>query len=182
MKNNLKSNIFCATNALKALSFLIDNPGKEFLGSEIQKATSLSRAGVYIALKELIQERLVLKLKKGKFLLYAIRHNDPINKQFKILRNILFLRTLVFKIIPFSKKIVLFGSVARGEDSQNSDIDLFVLAKDTQLVRDIISSLKLKRKMQAVVKTASEFSDFKEKEKVFCNEIDRGIVLWEEKK
>ena len=174
-------NIFSATNALKVLSFLADNPGKELLGSDIQKATCLSRAGVYIALRELIKQKLVFKTKRGKFLLYSVAQDDPVVRQFKIINNILFLTSLISRLKPLSKKIILYGSASRGEDDQKSDIDLFILAKDPQAVKKLLSSLKTKRKIQAVIKSPSELADLKEKDVTFYNEVDRGITLWEEK-
>jgi len=79
-----------------------------------------------------------------------------------------------------ARKIILLGSSARGEDTSESDIDLFVLCKDTNSARKVIDSAKLPRKIQPVLLTASEFADMKEKEKVFISEVNRGITLWEE--
>ena len=181
MNQKLNSNIFTATSSLKILSFLVDNPGREFLGSEIQKAISISRAGVYLALRELIKEKLVIKTLKGKFLLYSIAYENPVVKQFKVLKNILFLQSIVSKLKSSAKKIILYGSASRGEDSPDSDIDLFVLSKEPPETKGILSSLKLKRKIQAVVKSPSEWAEFKDKEKVFYEEVNRGITLFEEK-
>ena len=38
-RNHKTIDIFGATNSLKVLSYLVEHPGKEFLNSEIQKAT-----------------------------------------------------------------------------------------------------------------------------------------------
>lgn len=181
MKKKNSIDIFCATNTLKILSFLVENLGKELLGSEIQKSTSISRAGAYIALRELIKQKLVLKTKKGKFLMYSVTYDNPVVKQFKVMRNIQFLRIVLEKIKPLSKKIILYGSASRGEDAPLSDIDLFILSKDPDVAKSIISGLKIKRKIQAVIKTPSELADFQYKEKVYCDEVNRGITLWEEK-
>lgn len=48
-------------------------------------------------------------------------------------------------------------------------------------MKDAVSSIKTKQKIQAVIKTATELDSFKESEKVFMQEVERGIVLWEEK-
>jgi hypothetical protein len=63
----------------------------------------------------------------------------------------------------------------------SSDIDFFILSKDPQATQDTISSIKTKQKLQAVIKSASELTSFMESEKVFMHEVERGIVLWEEK-
>ncbi len=180
MKRKIKPDIFSSTNSLRILSFLIENPGKEFLGSEVQKATSLSRAGVYIALRELIKQNLAIKKQKGKFIMYSVAYNNPIIKQFKVLRNIISLKNVVLKLKPLSKKIILYGSASRGEDDIQSDIDLFVLSKDPASTKAVLSSIRIKRKIQFVVKSPTEFMDFKEREKIFYNEINRGVTLWEE--
>ena len=177
----MSADIFGSTNSLKILSFLAENASREFLGSEIQKATKLSRAGVYIALRELIKEKLVSKTQRGKFLVYCVIYNDPIIRQFKVLRNVLILEPVIARLKPLSKKIILYGSASRGEDMPNSDIDLFVLSKDTASAQEILSSIRIRRKIQAVVKSASELADLREKEKVFYGEVDRGIVLWQER-
>jgi len=76
---------------------------------------------------------------------------------------------------------VLYGSYSRGENDPASDIDLFILSKDPEATKDALSSLKTKQKLQTVIKTATEMASFKESEKVFMQEVERGIVLWEEK-
>ncbi len=181
MKKKNNGDIFSATNTLKILSFLVENPGKELLGSEIQKATFISRAGVYIALRELIKQKLVRKTKKGKFLMYLVAYDEPVLKQFKVMRNTQLLKPIVDKLRPLSKKIVLYGSASRGEDDPKSDIDLFILAKDPDATKSIIAGIRTKRKIQAVIKSPSELAEFKDKEKVYYEEVNRGITLWEEK-
>lgn len=180
-KNKERLDIFITTNPLKILSFLVENPGKEFLGSEIQKATSISRAGVYIALHKLVKQKLAFKTQKGKFLTYSVAYNDPVVKQFKILKNILSLKPVISRLKPLAKKIILYGSASRGEDDSGSDIDLFILSNDPQATKEMLSCIKTERKIQAIIKSPSELADFKEKEKVFYEEVSRGIVLWEER-
>ena len=180
-KNNKTIDTFGATNSLKVLSYLAQHPGKEFLNSEVQKATLASRAGVYFTLKELVRQGLVSQERRGKVIFYRIVYDDVAIKQFKILKNVLALRTTVSKLKSSSRKIILYGSYSRGENDSSSDIDLFILSKDQQATKDAVSSIKTKQKLQAVVKTASELDSFKESEKVFMQEVERGVMLWEEK-
>lgn len=85
------------------------------------------------------------------------------------------------KLKSSSRKITLYGSHSRGENDPSSDIDLFILSKDPEATKDAVSSIKSRHKIQAVIKSASELSSFKESEKVFMEEVGRGVVLWEEK-
>ncbi len=175
------NNIFGATNSLKILGFLAANPEREFFGSEIQKALGISRMGVYLTLEILQRQKLVIKYVKGKFLSYAVDSSNPIVKQFKILSNIVALEKLLQSLRSITKQIVLYGSVGRGEDRVDSDIDLFILTADSQDAKKKIPVFCLKRRVQAVIKTPSEWIEFKDKEPVFFDEVSRGIVLWEVK-
>jgi len=181
MKTKKNSGIFNATNSLKALSCLADYPEKEFSGSELQKFTGISRGGVYLALSELKRQNLISVVKRGKFLFYSLAYDEPVIKQFKVLRNVLSFHQLIAKLKPSSRKIVLFGSFSRGENDSTSDVDLFVVSRDPQATDDAIASFKTKQKIQAVIKAAAELAGFKEKEQTFMQEVERGIVLWEKK-
>ncbi|MEJ2744572.1 MAG: nucleotidyltransferase domain-containing protein [bacterium] len=179
MKKDIKG-IFHATNPLKVLSFLVDNPTKDFQGKEIQQATRISRTGVYLALRGLVRSKLACEIRRGKFFAYSAACDNAVVKQFKVLKNLILLNTALSRLQPFSKKIVLYGSASRGEDDSNSDIDLFVLSHSPGAAKEAIASLRMKRKIQAVVKTPVELHELKEKDRVFWGEVERGIVLWEE--
>ncbi|MCE5301073.1 MAG: nucleotidyltransferase domain-containing protein [Spirochaetia bacterium] len=74
---------------------------------------------------------------------------------------------------------MLYGSAGRGEDDESSDIDLFILTHDPDETQRLIAGAGINRKVQAVIKTPVEYSAFKEKEKVYSAEADRGITVWE---
>jgi predicted nucleotidyltransferase len=173
--------VFEATNSLKVLAFLAKNPGQEFLSSEIQTAVSVSRAGAYLALQDLTRERLVIKEERGRFHLYSVNYENSIVRQFKVLMNVILLEPLILKIQQVSVRIVLFGSASRGEDTSSSDIDLFVLSMDPETIKELLTSFKTERKIQPIILAPTEWPDFREREKVFFEEIEKGIVLWEGK-
>ncbi len=181
MKKNIVDSVFRFTNAQKVLSFLADNTGREFSGSEIQRATSVSKAGVYLTLRELVKCKLVVKVKKGGLLLFTVNYENPLVKQFKVLLNIIRLKPILNSLRDLSIKITLYGSVSRGEDFPDSDIDLFIVSRDPETIKVKLSKIKLSRKIQTVIKTPSEIPEFKEKEKIFFEEVSRGITLWEAK-
>lgn len=171
--------IFIATNPLKVLAFLSACSEREFLSNEIQKPLKMSRMGVYLALCVLVKEKLILRSKKGKFLIYTVNRSHPVVSQFKVLHHVAALFPLVERLRVVSKKIVLYGSVGRGEDTSDSDLDLFVLTADPAVAEGKIPKRWAGRKVQAVIKTPSDWVEFKDKEPVFYDEVNRGIVLWE---
>lgn len=181
MKDKKNKNIFTFTSSLKILSFLAEEPEKKFLGKDIQKAIKLSRVGVYLSAKELAAADLIKIDIQGKIRLYSFNYANPISKQYKILLNLILIKPLVVKLQEISKTIILYGSASRGEDAIKSDIDLFILSHDPEAVRNVITDAKMdfKKKIQAIIKNPVEYSAFKDKEKVYAAEVDRGIVLWE---
>ena len=179
MRPSRADRLFAPSNALTVLSFLADSPGRQFLSSEVQEGTSLSRAGTYLALKELVLRALAVREEKGKFHLYSAAHANPLVKQYKVLTNIACLEPVLARLRPISLKIVLFGSASRGEDSPASDIDMFILTEDPETAAKIPASFPVERKIQPIVLAPAEWADFEKREKTFCLEIDRGIILWE---
>jgi len=175
------NNSLISTNPQKILDFLIQNPGKQFLANEIEKATKVSRAGVNFSLRKLAKEKLVLREKKAKIYLYSVDHADPIIKQSKVLRIVVCLQPLVERLKEFSQKIVLFGSCARGENIANSDIDLFILTNSPRIIEERIKKSSLKQKVQAVIRNSTQFVKMEKEEAVFFEEIERCITLWEPK-
>ena len=171
--------MFVSTNCLKILAFLAANPGREFLSGEIQKATQISRAGVYLALRRLTETEFAHRIERGRFHLYSVIHDHPAIRFFKILLSIVDLERSLGVLRQRAERVVLFGSVGRGEDDASSDIDVLIIAKDPEKTKALLPSFINEHKLQAVILTPSEWPDFREKEPIFAAEIERGIILWE---
>jgi len=174
-------NLLEGTNALKVLKYLCENSGKDFTGSAVQKPLGISRAGVFLAMRQLIREGFVKNETRGNTGIYSAEGSNPAVKQFKILMNIVELKGVVEKLGPHMISATLYGSCARGEDMADSDMDIFIISHDPDRVREILKKIKLKRKIQAVIKTPVETADFKQKEALYSREVERGIIVWENK-
>ena len=78
-------------------------------------------------------------------------------------------------------KLGLIGSFARGEQTEDSDIDLFVLSNQPESAQRIIQKSSLSEKIQPVIKKQVEFIGLDKKKPLFYQEIEKGIILWEAK-
>ena len=161
------------------LAFLCQNPQQSFYSGEIAEKASLSKGGTNQSLRELAHQGVLKTEKKGHMTFYSADLSSPSVRQFKILQNVAMLESIVYKLRPFADRVVLFGSCAKGEDTQESDIDLLVVSRDKDHIRSLIPETKAKRKIQLLLKTPQEYVILNSKEKVFSEEISRGIVLWE---
>ena len=104
---------------------------------EISRSVKLAQVSVINHLKALVKESLIIKEKKGTYSTY--RANKE-NEFFKLLKKQnLELRIYSSGLISALDEklkpncIVLFGSASRGEDTETSDVDLFVQAEESKL-------------------------------------------------
>ncbi len=169
------------TNCQKILSFLIGNPDKEYFDREVSKLTGVSRAGTNFALRELAEKGLLLREKRGRMYFYKAPSNDILIRYLKILQNIVSLRPLTEKLKKLSLRIVLYGSAAKGENTSESDIDVFILTRTPQEVEKKIFKDKLREKLQCVTQTPNDFIKSKKRNPTFYREVEKGIILWQEK-
>jgi predicted nucleotidyltransferase len=174
--------ILVTTNVQKILWFLIQHPGKEYLEKEIQKSTKISKAGVNFALKDLWKAKLAKKQKRGKVAFYTVNYTHPVIKQLKVLKNILEVDPILEKLKTNSEKIILYGSCGRGEDTEQSDLDLFIVTNSSEEeILNMINKWRLKRKFQIVIRSPLKYVEMESNEPTFYREVNQGIVLWEKK-
>ncbi len=157
------------------LQEFFDSPKKDFQIREISRKVKIAQPSVINHLNALLKENYILKEKKGVY--PSFRANmDCCN--FRILKQQnLILRIKTSGIIDLIEEktkpncIILFGSSSRGEDTENSDIDLFVEAKEEQIELEKYEKI-LKRKINLFfeprVKTLS---------KELLNNLVNGQVL-----
>ena len=172
--------ITCSTSSTQAiLTFLSQHPHQSFFSTEIADKTSLSKGGANQSLHSLADKGVLKTEKKGRMIFYSVDVKSPLVRQYKILKNIELLDDIVRKIKSFAERVVLFGSCARGEDTQESDIDLLVISRDKEHVRPLVPVTKLKRNIQLLLKTPQEYINLENKEPVFFKEVQQGVVLWQ---
>jgi predicted nucleotidyltransferase len=173
-------NIFFKTNSQKVLVFLSQYPTKEFLASEIKEKVHLSRAGINFALQELTNNKLITRKAKGKAYVYQARAELSVIKQLKVLINIIDLEPLVKVLSEFTDKIVLFGSCSRGENTEDSDVDLLIVSHSKDEIKERLKKFR-KIQVKAIIKTNAELERLSKDDAAFYGEINRGIILFEKR-
>ena len=162
-------------NSYKVLKIFLDSPIENFRLREIARLSGISPPSVMNYLAEFIKERLIDKNIKNKIPIYtAIRDNliFILYKKLSIifeLNNSGLVEYLWEKLSP--ETIILYGSFAKGESVENSDIDLFILGEER--------SLDLKKFEKKLNKNIHLFfkKSFKELAPEIRNNILNGIIL-----
>jgi len=160
--------------------FLSDSMG-EYHEREVMRRTRVSKGSANKMLRLLAKENFLKRQRKGRIVLYRLNTKEPTAKQFKILVNVFGLRSLIGELKDHARRIILFGSSADGTDVKDSDIDVFVLTSEKDVVRRKISEFgrKSDRKITPIIVDANELVRLKNRDKPLYENIGRGIVLWE---
>lgn len=133
---NVLDGVLGQRSKVTLLRHLIRSPGS-FTGRELSRTVGLDHKTCHAALGELAAEGIVDVRRVGKAIVYQLRRGHPIAETILIPafegeeRLIeLFVEEARRKAGEGVEGIVLFGSVARGEEETGSDVDLLFLARD----------------------------------------------------
>lgn len=150
-------------------------PRKNFQMRELSRIVKIAQPSVINHLKALVKENLVIKEKKGIYPTFRANREDETFKIYKKMDLLLRLKqTGLLDSIQDScmpNVIILFGSAAKGEDIEESDLDIFVQSPQKKLALEKYEKL-LNRK------TALFFEEnFSKLSKELKNNILNGIIL-----
>lgn len=170
--------MFTKDNKLKVMELFFKSPTKEFYLREIARLTGLSPPGVLKIIGKLEREGLVKKEAKALTTNYKANMGSD---EFSVLKRVynlfsIYESGLLEKLVEFyatPEAIVLFGSYAKAEDIETSDVDIAVVTSKEQYPRLEEFESMLQRRI-----TMHLIKDVKKVEKEFKNTLANGIVLY----
>ena len=162
-------------NRYKVLKIFLDSPTEKFRLREIARKIKISPPSVMNYLKEFESYGLIKKQVKGKIPFYLGERDNSefifykkLSAMFE-LNNCGLVDYLWENLSPSA--MVLYGSFAKGESIENSDIDIFVLCKETPIKLDNFEK-KLNKKIHLIFRES-----LKELSNELKNNILNGIIL-----
>lgn len=120
----------------RVLRFFLSNPVREFYEKEIQGKVAAARASVRKWLRALEDFGFISVTRRGRLKLYKLNRENPIVKQLKILSTMSWL-VPKFEAFRGQGELYFYGSASRGEDFEDSDIDILVIGKDRAIIGKI---------------------------------------------
>lgn len=142
---------------------------------DLSRRTKIAQPSVINHLKALAKEGLVIKEKKGIYPTFKANRDNEIFKLYKKFDLIYKIhKTGLLDLIYDSclpDVIILFGSASKGEDIEESDIDLFIQSKEKKLNLERYEKL-LNRRVALFFK-----ENFSRLSRELKNNILNGIVL-----
>ena len=127
------------TPAFETLTFLGRHFRNSYYVRELAKILSISTGAASGQLRALEESGLVTSEQKGRTLLFRASISHPIVREAKIFATLLELSPLITADQSGIVRMILFGSCAVGEDSDKSDIDLYIETTDRQAAKVMIS-------------------------------------------
>ncbi|MCK5233239.1 MAG: nucleotidyltransferase domain-containing protein [Candidatus Aenigmarchaeota archaeon] len=129
MKTNSRESIIWKSNVALRLLISFFGTSKKFYEKQVHERTGISLGAANKYLKLLSGEKYLLLEKQGKMNFFQLNRDNSIVKCLKVsysmsLPIVSCLRVLGKKL---EIKLYLYGSVARGEDDENSDWDILVI-------------------------------------------------------
>ncbi len=166
----------------KCLSWFFAFPNKEMSLNDLSASIKISKTTAKSIVNRLVNEGFLKIQELGKLWRISCNFEHIYNKTLKITSNLerIYLSEILtetYKIIPNAKAIILFGSYRKGDDNENSDIDIAVEISGNEKLKiiqlGIISELGYRKNVPVNLYV---FSRNKIDTNLFAN-ISNGIVL-----
>ena len=119
------------------LELFFENPSEEFYLRQMARKIKVPKTTLSRILKELLKEKLITKIKSEPFDNYTANTEYPLYRFYK--KQCMLERIHKSELIDYlvneaqPKAIIMFGSCAKGEHDEKSDIDLFVQSHEETL-------------------------------------------------
>jgi predicted nucleotidyltransferase len=167
------------TPSFHTLTFLGRHYRESYYVRELAKTLSIGIGSASVQLRELCESGLITSEQKGRTLLYRANISDPLVRETKILASLLELSPLIAGLKPYVSRMILFGSCASGEDSSESDIDLFIETADRPEVYHRISQdeKNLSRKLSPIIVSPEESAQLRTRDRPLYERISQGRIL-----
>ena len=170
---------------LRVARFFLENPYEEVYLRQLAKKLGLSAFAIKKYADLLIKENLIKEERKANLRYFKSNINNLFFKYIKIAFSInLILKSMLLDSLKQSlanvSSIVLFGSMAKGEDDRNSDVDLLIIGKEKPLNLEKFE-MKLGKSITLHILSWSEWNKKAQEDMPFYSEIiSQGVTLYGE--
>jgi predicted nucleotidyltransferase len=171
----------------RVLGILFGNPGRSFYSNELVDLAESGTGAVFRELKRLADAGLVTVEKVGRQKHYQANPACPVFGELRglILKTVGLVDVLRRALAPVASGVsaaFVYGSVAKGTDTADSDIDLLVVSEDlsyAQLYEALEGAARqLGRTANPTVYTRAEFDQRRREENAFVTRMLEQPKLW----
>lgn len=170
---------------IRMLKFFLEDPYQEVYLRQLSKKLKISVFATKKYADLLVRENIINEERKANLRYFRANSNNLFYKHLKIAFNInLILKSGLIEFlnenIPNISAIILFGSIARGEDDKKSDMDILIMGKKEYLNLNEFEE-KVNKKITLHIFSWSEWNvKSKEDSAFYFDVMSQGIPLYGE--
>lgn len=162
---------------LKIIQYFIDHPTKEINQHEIRQKLKLAKGTIIKWLDFLVNNHIIRVKSIGLNKIYSLDNSSVIVRQLKTTS--ILLKLLDLDKLSDDSEIYLYGSYARGEYSEDSDIDLLIIGKAAK--NELISILdplskRLDKKISFQIFSSIEWSKMARQDPSFYERVEKDRI------
>ncbi len=161
-------------SASRLLRHFLSNPTKTIHAQQLAKETGIHRKGLFDGLHALLEASLLEMEEVGRMKRYCLRRDNPAVKQLKVLFTMDSVMPLIGNLRNKGIEVYLYGSAARGEDTEKSDIDLLILGDAFQ--KRAAGELAKPEKLKPLFLTFVEYAALARKDKAFYERLEKDRI------
>ena len=162
------------------------NLEKEYYTRQLASMHSMSVGTLHREIKKLISLGVLNVREVGNIKLFSLNKQNPIYDE---LKNIVYKTDGVIKLVQNAvisvkgiKVAFIYGSLAKGDERQDSDIDIFIIGDDINEDELVINISSLEKKLFKEINytryTVSEYKKEKKKRNSFILEVIKGKKIF----
>lgn len=178
--------IFPSKTFADVLLYFVLHPQEETILARIVRGTDKALIQVQRVLKRLIASGLVKKSCRDKKTYYRANNSNFVFQDLKqlLLKTVIFSKPVDQELSVIKDKIVygfIFGSTASGDDSSESDIDIFLIGNlqfEETSGFSLVLSQELGREVNIVLLTPSDFQRKLSQNNVFICNVIQNPKIW----
>jgi predicted nucleotidyltransferase len=178
--------LFSSPSFAAVLSIFLSRPNEQFYQSYIIESTGCAMMQVQRALKRLEESGFISKIKSGNRTYYIA---NPLHPAFEDIKRAFFKTVLFGDVLKEALKFqsdnikycFIYGSLASGNESYNSDVDLFIIGDlGLREVASILNSVgtHIGREINPTVYSEKEFKKKIKEENPFIQEVMNKPKIW----
>lgn len=167
-------NIFSTKQRIKILQAIIFKT-KNISVNSIANQLRLSK-GLISKYFDILAKESILRRANRKFSVV----DAPLAKGIKILFNIRNINFKIFRRYPFIKGVGLYGSSAKGENTEDSDMDLWIKIENVSEEKLAVLTSELNRKIENVkvlLLTDKKIEKLKKEDALFYHSLSFGSII-----
>ena len=172
---NLNARIF-GSSAWKILTYFFEHPCEEIY---LRKLSERAKVNVFTTkeiVDALLEENMLIERKLGKLRMFRANTENLLFRQLKVYHTLLKLEKsgvieYLLRNVSGVSSILLFGSAAKGEDTEKSDMDILVIGREKKRLNLEKFEKLLGRKIQLLLFSWSELKRLAKSNRAFYEEV-----------